>query len=519
MKSPFKAKASFILMLLSLVAAACSPQLGPGATQLTTPTLIVIATQAPSAVPATPPAQEDNLANTGWTLSSYGKPGAQTPVVASAKTTLSFDAEGRVSGSGGCNSYGGQYRVAQGMISFQQVVSTMMACTDPQIMQQEQQYFKALESTGKFEISADRLTIAYDSGQALLTFAKGIANPIPPTSVPNTGSSQPTVAPTAEPTAIATSSPSADDLSMLDSYLDDRSTPTGLLQSYFNAIDRREYLRAYSYWRDPATTLGSFDKFQKGYENTTSVELTFGQIGGDAGAGQMYYSVPVLLKAHTQDGKTQEYAACYILHLSQPGIQAAPPFIPLNFDRGKATALAAGANASDALTKACSGTDFPAGQPINPAPATKPNDVSKDNYLDDSSSPVEVLSSLFNAVNRKEYARAYSYWENAGTSTQVPSFDKFQQGYANTESVQLTTGKVHGGVGAGQLYFSVPVILKARTTAGVTQTFAGCYQLHLANATIQATPPFRPLAIQSAAIKSVANDANTAALLNQDCTP
>ena len=68
---------------------------------------------------------------------------------------------------------------------------------------------------------------------------------------------------------------------------------------------------------------------------------------------------------------------------------------------------------------------------------TNRGDISKNNYLDDRSGPVEVLASLFNAVNRKEYVRAYSYWENAGTNPEVAPFDQFQKGYAETESVQL----------------------------------------------------------------------------------
>ncbi len=31
-------------------------------------------------------------------------------------------------------------------------------------------------------------------------------------------------------------------------YLDDRSTPIQVLKSYYNAINRQEYVRAYSYW-------------------------------------------------------------------------------------------------------------------------------------------------------------------------------------------------------------------------------------------------------------------------------
>ena len=81
----------------------------------------------------------------------------------------------------------------------------------------------------------------------------------------------------------------------------------------------------------------------------------------------------------------------------------------------------------------------------------------------------------------------------------------------------MATGKVTGDAGAGQRYYSVPVVLTARTSAGALQTFAGCYKLHLANPEIQAVLPFRPLAIQSAVVKQAANNADTAVLLGQAC--
>jgi hypothetical protein len=186
----------------------------------------------------------------------------------------------------------------------------------------------------------------------------------------------------------------------------------------------------------------------------------------------------------------------------------------LNIERGKAAPLQSGASPADALSSACSGPDYPPGSPINPAPVTNLKDISKNNYLDDRSGPVEVLSSLFNAINRKEYVRAYSYWE---ANSQVPPFDQFQNGYANTESVQFTSGQVSTDHGAGQIYYSVPVVLTAKTTSGAAQTYAGCYKFHLANPQIQATPPFIPLSIMSAQVTQVANDADVQTLLSQAC--
>ena len=138
-------------------------------------------------------------------------------------------------------------------------------------------------------------------------------------------------------------------------------------------------------------------------------------------------------------------------------------------------------------------------------------------YLDDRSTPEAVMRSLYDAVKKGEYARAYGYWE--ATSAQLPPFDEFQQGYADTASVDLTIGDVGGGVGAGQLFFTVPVTLVATALDGSTQTFVGCYILHLARPQLQAVPPYHPMAIQSASVEAVADDADTTALMQQACPP
>ncbi len=128
-----------------------------------------------------------------------------------------------------------------------------------------------------------------------------------------------------------------------------------------------------------------------------------------------------------------------------------------------------------------------------------------------------VLSSLFNAINRKEYVRAYSYWESAGSSPNVPPFAQFQQGYQETASVEAEFGAPVSGAAAGNIYYTVPTALKVQTTAGQTQAFVGCYTLHLSQPANQGTLPFEPLSIQSANIKQVSNDANVTNLLSTAC--
>ena len=140
-------------------------------------------------------------------------------------------------------------------------------------------------------------------------------------------------------------------------------------------------------------------------------------------------------------------------------------------------------------------------------------------YLDDRSTAESVISSYYDVVNRREYTRAYSYWEPGAAETQLPPFDEFVAGYADTQSVDLTVGDVGTGVGAGQIYFSVPVTMVATQSDGSLQTFVGCYTLHLGRPQIQAVPPFQPLAIQRASVQQVDNDADTATLMGQACQP
>ncbi len=302
-------------------------------------------TETPTTAAGTPVA-ENPLAGTEWALVSFGASGTETSLVAGSEITLSFDAQGRAGGSASCNSYGSDYEVQDGSLSFGPAASTKMACAGEGIMQQEQQYLAALEAAGEYELTADRLVITYGDDQETLTFAKGLP--------------MPTGTPTASATAVSSEPPTATAVVATDSpvepqpaYLDNRSTPENLMQSLVNAINRKEYLRAYSYWRDPAAFLGTFEDFEAGYADTASVELATGEVTADAGAGQWYYSIPVVLTAQMTDGTIQVYSGCYDLHLSNPAIQATPPFVPLGIRSAVVEPVAADADPTEFLARAC----------------------------------------------------------------------------------------------------------------------------------------------------------------------
>ena len=311
----------------------------------------------------------------------------------------------------------------------------------------------------------------------------------------------------------------ADDLSMTDTgagqaeqtYLDDRSNANTLMTSFVNALNRREYLRAYSYWEPTATQRPAYADFKSGYADTRSVHLDIGAVTGGAAAGNLYAAVPVTLIAQTSGGQAQTFVGCYLLHLGQPAVQGVPPFQPWGIRSANVSQVANGANTANLMAQACQDQ---AGSAMPAQSSTDPNDVSANRYLDDRSTAQELMRSFVNALNRREYVRAYSYWRP--DAAQLQPFEQFQEGYSATQSVQLTLGTVVSDVGAGQLYYSVPVILNAHTAGGARQTFLGCYVLHLVQPAIQDTPPYQPLAIQSANVRQV-TDASGMPAVDQGC--
>ena len=300
-----------------------------------------------------------------------------------------------------------------------------------------------------------------------------------------------------------------------NTYLDDLSTPAALILSYVNAINRHEYLRAYSYWVSPSSYIGSLDAFTNSLTNTSSESVTFGQITSDGAAGSIYYTVPAVMVDTMNGGGTNKFASCFIVRLPQPGNYGEPPIQPMNIDRGGKTAVSASTSNANALASACSGSDYPAGGNPETAAVEPTNNLTSSNYIDNRSGAIELVSSLMNALNRKEYVRAYSYWQNPSTS--IGTYDSYAAGFADTGSVSAVFGTVTSDVGAGQYHYQVPLAMKVVTTGNAQQTFVGCYTLHLSNPGMQATQPFEPLGITAGKFKQVSNGTDVTSLLTTVC--
>lgn len=218
------------------------------------------------------------LRGTEWRLVSLGPAGAEADIVAGTTVTLKFGEDGRATGSTGCNSYGGTYQIRGDNISFSRLISTRRACLDQNANQQEQRFISTLESANRFRLSANRLTILSDRGRNTLNFVNN--------------------------------SDSGSD----DGPREDRSDPIAALRSYYDAINARDFRRAYGYWESPAT---SFDRFASGFADTDRVRVLVEPPARlDGAAGSIYAEISTIVVATTRAGIERVFAGCYTMRRS-----------------------------------------------------------------------------------------------------------------------------------------------------------------------------------------------------------
>ena len=113
-------------------------------------------------------AEEVALPGTSWNVTSYnnGK-GGVTTLVAGSEMTLEFGDDGTVSGSGGVNRYNGPYTVDGDAITIGPLAMTKMA-GDPELMDQEQAFVKALEASTQWKVSRGKLELRDADGSAMV---------------------------------------------------------------------------------------------------------------------------------------------------------------------------------------------------------------------------------------------------------------------------------------------------------------------------------------------------------------
>jgi hypothetical protein len=135
--------------------------------------------------------------------------------------------------------------------------------------------------------------------------------------------------------------------------VDNRSGAVETVSSLLNAINLHQYVRAYSYFQNPASFPGAYDPFAAGYADTQSLTATFGVVQSEGAAGSLYYKLPLAEVVQTVSSGTKTYVGCYTLRLGQPAVQATPPFQPMGIIDGTFTLVANGTDVTPLLVSAC----------------------------------------------------------------------------------------------------------------------------------------------------------------------
>jgi heat shock protein HslJ len=110
---------------------------------------------------ATAMAQSPQLAGTNWVLASAGK---RAPMI-------NFEADGKVTGFGGCNRFFGGYSQSGERLSFSAIGATRMACPG-KAMEVEQDFFDMLNKVAAARLEGGKLRLLDVSGKQISALSK-----------------------------------------------------------------------------------------------------------------------------------------------------------------------------------------------------------------------------------------------------------------------------------------------------------------------------------------------------------
>lgn len=265
----------------------------------------------------------------------------------------------------------------------------------------------------------------------LTTCAPLGTGPVAPTVAPPAPAS-PTRAPTLPPTSEVTSEPSTDGA--------DAIAAIQLVLDYYAAIDRQDYAQAYLMWADEGRASGQTGaEFAQGFSNTTRISVLLDKATVSVNSATVPITILSVLQETDGSEQAQRFSGTYTLGSPGDGWQ----FV------GATITEEAGSE-----------------------PPAETGDV------------LGLLQAYFQAINDRNYPRAYTFWEDNGAASQQ-DYTAFVQGFIQTVRVELVVGEVRSEGAAGSVYTAVPVVLFAYQQDGLRKAFCGTYELRRSN-----LPPF-----------------------------
>jgi heat shock protein HslJ len=188
MLRPHTLRLAAAIILVVLVLASCSGTAEDGADTTLAPTATTLPPTT-TAAPTTPtePAvsvEAPELADTSWNVINYRLPSGSITNVWLTDVTISFSADGTVSGSAGCNVYEGNWSVSGALDAFESGVPdsndgqelildslswTEMACEDDSIMEQEAEFLDLLQDAGRWVLIREEFNLRDAEGGFLFS--------------------------------------------------------------------------------------------------------------------------------------------------------------------------------------------------------------------------------------------------------------------------------------------------------------------------------------------------------------
>ena len=104
-----------------------------------------------------------------WDVVNLATPDAVTGPIAGTEPTVTFNDDGTVSATTGCNQGSGDWQLEGDALSLGPLATTQRACESPEgIMDQEAALFTALDETAQLSIAGDTLTLLREDGTITL---------------------------------------------------------------------------------------------------------------------------------------------------------------------------------------------------------------------------------------------------------------------------------------------------------------------------------------------------------------
>ncbi len=110
------------------------------------------------------------LEGSQWVVTEYRtESGDLAGVMKGSELTMTFDADGKVTGSAGCNRYFASYTLEADAVRFTLPGATRMFCGEPVgLMDQEFRFLSLLEKVAGLRVEGGNLSLEEDSGQPAL---------------------------------------------------------------------------------------------------------------------------------------------------------------------------------------------------------------------------------------------------------------------------------------------------------------------------------------------------------------